>query len=186
MINNKGNIGPNSWSFNENHRGNIPHTGRSWKQRIQSIYMRVIWQIVEAIIIPILTYTCKTENCAKKKITNHLQWCDQIYPIPKSTPTTITLSETGHLTVEYIILNKQQLYITKPELRFWRRMTGEIADEFYAKEIMPITKKNALKALTRKGILAKITENVENVKHWRERRRDARVAIRAKYTPHQK
>ena len=69
--------------------------------------------------------------------------------LPKGTPTTIILSETGNLPVEHIIIKKQLLQAkridemkdealikdaTKQEQSSWRNMIDEIADKYHVKK----------------------------------------------------
>ena len=69
--------------------------------------------MVDAIIIPIITYSCegwsinKEENKKLQSIFNEA--LKIILYLPQGTPTTILLNETGNLPIEYIIKKKQIL-----------------------------------------------------------------------------
>ena len=208
IINNKGNLSDQIAEISKKVKGATTRIlAEAGNKEFKGIKMRAIWQMVETIIIPILTYACESWKLTKEE-KSKLQTIfndaiNTILYLPKGTPTTIILSETGNLPVEHIIIKKQLLQAkridemkdealikdaTKQEQSSWRNMIDEIADEYHVKEIMGITKKKTLKTLIQKEIEAKINENLENeaeaktkVKHWRVRRQDAKVGIRPKY-----
>ena len=116
--------------------------------------------MVETSIIPILTYACESWKLTKeekgKVQTIFNDAIKTILYLPKGTPTTIILSETGNLPVEHIISEKQLLQTkriydmkedalikdaTKSEQSSWRNMIDEIADKYHVKEIVYITQK---------------------------------------------
>ena len=75
--------------------------------------MQAIWQMVDAIMIPTMTYPCEGWDINKEE-KNKLQTISNealktIIYLPKGTPTTILLSETGNIPIEYIIKRKQIL-----------------------------------------------------------------------------
>ena len=66
--------------------------------------MQAIWQMVDAIIIPILTYACegwtlhKEENKKLQSIFNEAM--KTLLCLPKGTPTSILLHETGNIPLQ--------------------------------------------------------------------------------------
>ena len=161
LINNKGNLSDQIAEISKKVKGAITRIlAEAGNKEFKAIKMRAIWQMVETTIIPILTYACESWKLTKEE-KSKLQtiFNDAIKTIlylPKGTPTTIILSETGNLPVEHII--KKQLLqakridemkdealikdATKQDQSSWRNMIDEIADEYHVKEIMGITKKD--------------------------------------------
>ena len=121
--------------------------------------MQAIWQMVDAIIIPIMAYSCEEWNINKEE-KNKLQTIfnaarKTILYLPKGTPTTILLSETGNIAIEYIIKRKQILQskridrmkgeslikdATKTNQSLWRKKIDETIDKLHLKDVMPINK----------------------------------------------
>ena len=169
--------------------------------------MKAIWQMVDAIIIPIITYSCegwstnKEENKELQSIFNKA--LKTILYLPQGTPTTILLNETGNLPIEYIIKKKQTLQAkrigemkeesqikdaTKTTHSTWRENVEKNAEEFHLKDVLSITNKNSLKRLIQDEISTKILDNIENetsnktkVKHWKERKKNILVGKRPDY-----
>ena len=161
--------------------------------------MKAIWQLVDSIIIPILTYASESWMPTKKekaKLQMILNDAIKTIPyLPNGTPTTILLNETGLIPVEYTITKKQILQTKRiDEMKSdankstWRKMIDEKAEDLHIKDVMTVTKKNPLKVLIQKEIEAKINEQIDNeaelktkVKHWRERRQTTKIGVRPEY-----
>ena len=102
MINNKGNLSDHITEIEKKVKGAtatiIAETG---KIEFKGIKMHSIWQMADAIIIPIMTYSCEGWDINKEK--NKLQTIfnealKTILYLPKGTPTTIK-SETGNIPI---------------------------------------------------------------------------------------
>ena len=114
-INNKGNLFDHIKEVESKIRGAtskiIAETGN---KEFKGIKMKAVWQMVDAIIIPIMTYACegwplnKQEQTKLQSIFNEA--LKTILYLPNSTPTTILLNETGNHPIEYIIRKKQVLH----------------------------------------------------------------------------
>ena len=108
MINNKGNLSDHITELEKKVKGAtatiIAETGN---KEFKGIKMQAIWQMVEAIIIPIMTYSCEGWDInkeEKKQTPDHLQRGTQdLLYLPKVTPTTTLLNETGNIPIEYTI-----------------------------------------------------------------------------------
>ena len=73
--------------------------------------MKAVWQLVDATIIPTLTYAAKRWNYTKEEIektqTIFNEALKTILFLPQGTPTTILLNETGYSAIEDIIKKKR-------------------------------------------------------------------------------
>ena len=108
VINNKGNLSDHITEIEKKVRGAtaaiLAETGNT---EFKGIKMKTIWQMVDAIIIPIITDSCegwsinKEENKKLQSIFNEA--LKTILYLPQGTPTTILFDETGNLPIEYII-----------------------------------------------------------------------------------
>ena len=76
--------------------------------------MTAVWQMVDAILIPILTYACEAWTPNKEEITKLQTIFNEalktILSLPKGTPTTILLNETGNYPIELTIKKKKILH----------------------------------------------------------------------------
>ena len=76
-------------------------------KEFNGIKMQAIWQLIEASIIPMLTYTSESWNPTKKELdeiqTIFNKVLVEVIRVPDSTPTTILLHETGFLPMEKIV-----------------------------------------------------------------------------------
>ena len=208
MINNKGNLSDHITELEKKVKGAtatiIAETGN---KEFKGIKMQAIWQMVDAIIVPIMTYSCEgwdTNKEDKNKLqTIFSEAIKTILYLPKGTPTTILLSETGNIPIEYIIKRKQILQakridgikgeslikdatITNQSL--WRTKIDETIDKLHLKEVMPIISKKSLKRQIQEEINSLILEEIDNeaehkskVKHWRERKINLKIGIRPDY-----
>ena len=208
MINNKGNLSDHITEIEKKVKGAtatiIAETGN---KEFKGIKMQAIWQMVEAIIIPIMTYSCEGWDINKEE-QNKLQTIfnealKTILYLPKGTATTILLNETGNIPIEYIIKRKQVLQAkridgmegdslikdaTKTNQSLWRKKIDETIDKLHLKEVMPTTSKNSLKRIIQDEINSIILEEIEDeaehkskIKHWRERKVDPKIGIRPDY-----
>ena len=113
-INNKGNLSDHIKEVESKIRGAtskiIAETGN---KEFKGIKMKAVWQMVDAIIIPIITYACegwtlnKEEQRKLQSIFNEA--LKTILYLPNGTPTTILLNETGNYPIEYTIKKKTSL-----------------------------------------------------------------------------
>ena len=112
LINNKGNLEDHLTATQSKIRAItaqlIAETGN---KEFKGIKMKAIWQLVDATIIPILTYAAEGWNYTKKEIektqTIFNEALKTILFLPQGTPTTILLNETGYPAVEDIIKKKR-------------------------------------------------------------------------------
>ena len=114
IINNKGNLSDHIAEVARKIKGATTHIiAKAGNKEFKGIKMKAIWQLVDSIIIPTLTYACeswmptKEEKAKLQTILNDA--IKTILYLPNGTPTTILLNETGHIPVEYIITKKQIL-----------------------------------------------------------------------------
>ena len=112
MINSKGNLAAHIKELEKKEQAAtqiiMSETGN---KEFKGIKMEAIWQLVDSIIIPILTYGAegwdpsKTETQQIQTIMNNA--LKTILCLPKQTPTSILLAETGYIPVEKIIKKKR-------------------------------------------------------------------------------
>ena len=165
ILNNKGNLSDHIAEIERKIKGAtasiISETG---KKEFKGIKMQAIWQMVDAIIIPIVTYACegwtigKEENKKLQTIFNEV--IKILLYLPKGIPTMILLNETGYMPVEYTIMRKKIMQAkridmmkeealikdaTQPETSTWRKHIEDIAKELNVYEQMTILSKEALK-----------------------------------------
>ena len=208
VINNKGNLADHITEIEKKVRGAtaaiLAETGNT---EFKGIKMKAIWQMVDAIIIPIMTYSCEGWTTNKEEIkklqTIFNEAMKTILYLPQGTPTTILLNETGNLPIEYIIKKKQILQAkridemkeeslikdaTKTTHSIWKEKVEKTAEELQLKDIVSITNKNSLKRLIQDEISTKILDDIENesqnktkVKHWKERKDNILVGKRPEY-----
>ena len=167
--------------------------------------MQAIWQMVDAIIIPIMTYACerwttnKEENKSLQCIFNEA--LKTLLFLPKGTPTTILLNETGKTPIKYTIKIKKILQATKridqmkeeslirdatqAKASTQRKHVIGLAKELHIYDQMTILSKEALKHCTQKEIETKILEEIDNeaeiktkIYHWKERKKEIKVETR--------
>ena len=208
IINNKGNLSDHLEEIEKKIKGAtatiLAETGN---KEFKGIKMHAVWQMVDTIIIPILTYSCEGWNPTKEE-TRKLQsifneTIKTILYLPQGTPTTILLNETGNIPVEYIIKKKQILQMkriqemkgdalikdaTKNNQSKWRKNVEKYAEELHIKDILLTTNKNNLKRLITDEINTKILDDIANeaenkskLRHWMERREDIIIGKRPGY-----
>ena len=150
MINNKGNLSAHITELEKKIQAAtqniITETGN---KEFKGIQMEAVWQLVDSIIIPILTYGAegwdptKTELQQLQTIMNKA--LKTLLFLPQQTPTSILLQETGYLPIERMIKKKRVmqahriLHKTGPSLNksmtmndnsMWKSRTNEILEEY--------------------------------------------------------
>ena len=128
VIHNKGNLADHITDIEKKVRGaTATILAETCNTEFKGIQMKAIWQMVDAIIIPIITYSCEGWTTNKeeiKKTTKYFQRSTKHHPLPTPRdPTTILLNRTGNIPIEYIIEyiieNKQILQAKRIEK--WRK-----------------------------------------------------------------
>ena len=168
--------------------------------------MQAIWQMVDAMIIPIMTYSCEGWDI-KKKEKNKLQTIfnealKTILYLPKRTknnppqwnrkdPHKLYNKEKTDPPSQKNRRDEGESLIkdaTKTNQSLWRKKIDETIDELHLKKVMPIISKNSLKRLIQDEINSLIMEEIDNetehktkVKHWRERKINLKIGIRPDY-----
>ena len=114
IINSKGNLSDHIAEVARKIKGATTRIiAEAGNKEFKGIKMKAIWQLVDSIIIPILTYASeswmptKKEKAKLQTILNDA--IKTILYLPNGTPTTILLNETGFIPVEYTITKKQIL-----------------------------------------------------------------------------
>ena len=132
--------------------------------------MKAEWQVVNAILIPILTYACEAWTLDKEEENKLQAIFDEaiktIISLPKGTPTTILLHDTGNYPIELTIKNKKILHakrvdsmkgdalikdVTTPNSSVWRREINWIAEEFNIRDQMTVCLNQVWKAPPRRN-----------------------------------
>ena len=169
--------------------------------------MKAVWQMVDAIVIPILTYACEAWTPNKVEITKLQTIFNEalktILSLPKGTPTTILLNETGNYPIELTIKKKKILHakridslkgealikdVTSPNNSEWRKEINRIAEEFNVKDHMTVLTKTSLKKHLHEEIKTKFMDLIENeyvektkIKHWKDLKTDIKADKRPIY-----
>ena len=157
-INSKGNLSDHIKEVESKIRGAtskiIAETGN---KEFKGIKMKAVWQMVDAIIIPIMTYACEgwTLNKEEQKKLQSIfnEALKTILYLSNGTPTTIILNETGNYAIEYIIKKKQVSRakridslqneplikdVTSSKNNAWRKEINKIAQELNVKDQMAV------------------------------------------------
>ena len=100
MINSKGNLAAHI----KEQAATQTIMSETGNKEFKGIKMEAIWQLVDSIIIPILTYGAEGWDPSKTK-TQQIQTImnnalKTIIFLPKQTPTSILLAETGYIPLE--------------------------------------------------------------------------------------
>ena len=169
--------------------------------------MKAVWQLVDSIIIPRLTYGAegwepsKTELQQLQTIMNKA--LKTLLFLPQQTPTSILLQETGYLPIERVIKKKRvmqahrTLYKKDPSLNksmtttensLWRAATKEILEEYnLTEESLHISKQGLSKAMetlnweiTNKEIMEEASSKTKT-KHWMDNKRKLQKIGRPEY-----
>ena len=87
-------------------------------KEFKGMKMQAIWQLTDAVIIPIITYGAESWDATKKEIEEIQKILNNclktILCLPQGTPTQILLAETGYLPIQY--------YIYKKRIMQWHRI----------------------------------------------------------------
>ena len=207
-INNKGNLSDHIKEVESKIRGAtakiIAETGN---KEFKGIKMKAVWQMLDAIIIPIITYACEGWTLKKEELKKLQSIFNEalktILYLPNGTPTTILLNETGNYPVEYIIKKKQVLHakridsmqneslikdITSSKNNEWRKEINKITEELNVKDLMAVMSKECLKRHLQGEINTKIMDVIEyesetmtKIKHWKDRKMEIKVGKRPEY-----
>ena len=180
----------------------ITETGN---KEFKGMKMRAIWQLIDAVIIPILTYGAegwdltKTEKDKIQIIVNKA--IKTVLFLPQGTPTTILLAETGYLPIEHVIKRKRIMQahrvenmkgnplikrLTQNSTSLWKTETNKALDEYGITNTN--MSKNSLKNQANKQIQAKVKEEISKeaqskskIKQWMDLKDDLTPGNRPKY-----
>ena len=167
--------------------------------------MRAIWQLIDAVIIPIVTYGAegwdltKTEKDKIQIIVNKA--IKTVLFLPQGTPTTILLAETGYLPIEHVIKRKRIMQahrvenmkgnplikrLTQNSTSLWKTETNKALDEYGITNTN--MSKNSSKNQANKQIQAKVKEEISKeaqskskIKQWMDLKDDLTPGNRPKY-----
>jgi len=120
IINNKGNLKDQLEDIEKKVKGATARIiAEAGNKEFKGIKMQAIWQMFDSIITPIMTYACEgwTLNNEEKQKLQRIQneAIRTILYLPRGTPTTIMLNETGQTPIEHIIKKKQILQAKRIE-----------------------------------------------------------------------
>ena len=208
MINNKGNLSAHITELEKKIQAAtqniITETGN---KELKGIKMEAVWQLVDSIIIPILTYGAerwdptKTELQQLQTIMNKA--LKTLLFLPKQTPTSILLQETGYLPIERMIKKKRVMQahrilhkkgpslnksMTMNENSMWKSRTNEILEEYnLTGESLRISKQGLSRVLdtlnreiTNQEIVEEATTKTKT-KHWMENKTKLQEKGRPEY-----
>ncbi len=100
-------------------------------KEFKGMKMRAIWELVETTIIPIITYAAEgwTWNKGERKKAQTLfnQSLKTILHLPKGTPTTILLAETGFQPIEHIVNKKRIMQAQRIKNKHEEKLVRKIA-----------------------------------------------------------
>ena len=184
MINSKGNLAAHIKELEKKVQAATQTImSKTGNKEFKGIKMEAIWQLVDSIIIPILTYGAegwdpsKTDTQQIQTIMNNA--LKTILFLPKQTPTSILLAETGYIPVEKIIKkkrimqahrihNKKGPSLNKTETTHknshWRERTIEILAEYKLSEENLNISKNGL---------SKVLDNLNKENIYQEMKNEA-------------
>ena len=113
MINSKGNLEAQIVTLKGKiHAATQEIMVETGNKEFHGIRMEAVWQLVEATIIPIITYGSEAWEPTKKESeqleTIFNKALKTILHLPQQTPTNILLAETGNIPIELIIKKKQE------------------------------------------------------------------------------
>ena len=208
IINNKGNITDHineiERKVNAATQNILIETGN---KEFKGIKMRAIWQLIESVIIPIITYGAEGWNPNRgelekiEKIFNKA--LKTVIGAPTSTPTTILLVETGFLLIE-LVINKKIIMqalrvgnkvesklirkVTKGEDSIWKKRADELIQKYNLEEDIENESKNIIKQLVKEeneekflGTIESEANNKTKVAHWKEMKQSIKPGERPRY-----
>ena len=165
-------------------------------KEFKGMRMEAIWQLLEATVIPIMTYGSEGWEINKKELEDLQTIFNKVLKtilfLPQGTPTTVLLAETGFKTIKHIINRKRIMQahriknkkgqplikrITETEKSIWKNETKKIMGVYKIEEEHLYLTKNSLKKrvdeeieiLTKKEVEEEATRK-SKVKHWMENR----------------
>ena len=99
-------------------------------KEFKGMKMQAIWKLVEAVIIPIMTYAAEGWNCNKTD-TNKLQTIfnkalKTLLFLPRGVPTTVLLTETGFPPIELTIKKKIMMHMKRTQDRKDSSLIGKL------------------------------------------------------------
>ena len=175
-------------------------------KEFKGMKMQAIWQLTDAVIIPIITYGAESWDATKKEIEEIQKILNNclktILCLPQGTPTQILLAETGYLPIQYyiykIIMQWHRIQkkpetalikkITQGNNSTWKEKTIKIMNELKISEETSRDTKPTLKKELETGIAEHIKRTVENealakskVREWALRRADATAGKRPEH-----
>ncbi len=192
IINNKANL--------KDHIEELKGKAEAAKQKIftetgnsefKGIKMQAIWQLLDASIIPIITYASEGWIMTKKeqediqKILNKI--IREVLKVPESTPVSILLHETGYKPITQIIEKKKIMQairiekknnkmikeITKNQEGKWRNHVNELMEKY---QVIPEDSKHTADKLIEEKQrwetaeeIRKEAQSKSKVKHWMDR-----------------
>ena len=208
MINNKGNLSTHIKELEKKVQAATQHIiTETGNKEFKGIKMEAVWQLVDSIIIPILTYGAegwepsKTELQQLQTIMNKA--LKTLLFLPQQTPTGILLQETGYLPIERVIKKKRVMQarrilhkkdpslnksVTTTEYSLWRAATKKILEEYnLTEESLHISKQGLSKVMetlnweiTSKEIMEEASSKTKT-KHWMDNKRKPQQKGRPEY-----
>ena len=118
MINNKGNLEAQIETLKGKiHAATQEIMVETGNKEFHGIRMEAVWQLLEATIIPIITYGSEAWEPTKKESeqleTIFNKALKTILHLPQQTPTNILLAETGNIPIELIIKKKKLMHANR-------------------------------------------------------------------------
>ena len=133
-------------------------------REFKGMKMQTIWQLTDAVIIPIIAYEAESWDATKKQIEEIQKTLNNclktILCLPQGTPTQILLAETGYLPIQYYIYKKRIMQwhriqkrnetalikkITQGNSSTWKDNTMKIMNELKIPEEISLETKPTLK-----------------------------------------
>ncbi len=176
-------------------------------KEFKGIRMKAIWKLVEACIIPIMTYGTEAAQHTKQEMETMQQIFNnllkKILDLPQSTPNSALLKETGFLPIEMYIDRKKLMQekrirdskkdslvkrITQRENSKWRTMIEETQGKYNIMESDMELPKESLKSKiilnqeqAFKDNITAESENKSKIKYILEHSKETKIGKRPKY-----
>ena len=176
-----------------NHDSRIASLLRSHWNKMK--YHVAIWELVETVIIPIITYGSESWEPKKKEMTQieaiFNKTLKTILQLPDQTPTATLLAETGFIPIELVVKNKKIMHanrvLTKEKMgliqlitkdkSLWREGIKNLHEEYNISDETLTGNKETLRKIMYyenkskfEQYVKKEAEQKSNVKHWLEMR----------------
>ena len=207
MINNKGDLEDQIIALKGKiHAATQEILAETGNKEFKGMKMAAIWELVETIIIPIITYGSESWEPKKKEIaqieTIFNKALKTILQLPDQTPTAILLAETGFLTIEMNVNKKKIMHanrvLTKEEPgliqqltqgnSIWREGIRKLQEDYSITDETLQGNKETLKKIVYsenrskfEKYIIKEAEEKSKVKHWLEMREGEIPQRRANY-----